>query len=141
MNVIHGNLLNADTDYIAHQVNCQGVMGAGLALQIKQHYPDAYRKYRNHCLNLPASKLLGIVHKVGRILNIFGQNRYGYGQRHTDYNALATAFQTINSTFSGSSIAFPYGFGAGLAGGDLQTIHSLMDKYLTDVHVTLYKYK
>lgn len=37
MKIIHkdGNLLDAKTDVIAHQVNCQGVMGAGIALQIK----------------------------------------------------------------------------------------------------------
>ena len=31
-----GNILDAQTDVIAHQVNCQGVMGAGLAKQIRE---------------------------------------------------------------------------------------------------------
>ena len=33
---VSGDLLHADTDVIAHQVNCQGVMGAGLARQANQ---------------------------------------------------------------------------------------------------------
>lgn len=32
---IKGNLLNADEAFIAHQVNGKGVMGAGVAKQIK----------------------------------------------------------------------------------------------------------
>ena len=31
-----GNLLQADAPMIAHQVNCQGVMGAGIARQIRK---------------------------------------------------------------------------------------------------------
>lgn len=39
MIVLEGNLLDAPFQFIAHQVNCRGVMGAGLAKQIKQKYP------------------------------------------------------------------------------------------------------
>lgn len=42
-----GNLLNADELYIVHQVNNLGVMGAGLALQIKHKYPQVFIQYRN----------------------------------------------------------------------------------------------
>ena len=33
---VKGNLLEADVDVIMHQVNCKGVMGAGVARQIRQ---------------------------------------------------------------------------------------------------------
>ena len=36
-----GNLLQADTPMIAHQVNCQGVMGAGIARQIRKDFLTA----------------------------------------------------------------------------------------------------
>lgn len=32
---IKGDLLKAEETFIAHQVNCKGVMGAGVAKQIK----------------------------------------------------------------------------------------------------------
>lgn len=32
---IEGNILDAEEDIICHQVNCKGVMGAGLAKQSK----------------------------------------------------------------------------------------------------------
>jgi O-acetyl-ADP-ribose deacetylase (regulator of RNase III) len=41
-----GNLLDAQTDVIAHQVNCQGVMGSGVAAEVKKRYPEAFNSYR-----------------------------------------------------------------------------------------------
>ena len=40
------NLLEAKERCICHQVNCQGVMGSGVALQIKRKYPQAYKDYK-----------------------------------------------------------------------------------------------
>lgn len=46
-----GNLLQEDTPMIAHQVNCQGVMGAGIARQIRKNLLTAgqYREYQQLC--------------------------------------------------------------------------------------------
>jgi O-acetyl-ADP-ribose deacetylase (regulator of RNase III) len=35
ISIIEGDLLDQKADVITHQVNCLGVMGAGVALQIK----------------------------------------------------------------------------------------------------------
>ncbi|WP_223260709.1 hypothetical protein [Bacillus sp. LNXM65] len=40
---VDGNILEASEDIICHQVNCKGVMGAGLAKQIKSKYPNIQR--------------------------------------------------------------------------------------------------
>ena len=40
-----GNLLTAPQKCIAHQVNCQGVMGSGVAKAIKNEYPKVYKEY------------------------------------------------------------------------------------------------
>ena len=45
----NGNILESDANIICHQVNCQGVMGAGLALQIRKRYPSAFEEYRGTC--------------------------------------------------------------------------------------------
>jgi nicotinamidase-related amidase len=37
---------NTQASAIAHQVNLMGVMGAGLAKQIKQKYPTVYAQYK-----------------------------------------------------------------------------------------------
>jgi len=44
MEVIYkiGDVLKAETKVIAHQVNCKGVMGAGLAKQVKSKFPIVF---------------------------------------------------------------------------------------------------
>ena len=44
-----GNLLNAPQKVIAHQVNCQGKMGSGVAKVIRDKYPKVYETYLNTC--------------------------------------------------------------------------------------------
>ena len=48
---IKGDLLKAGTYYIAHQVNCRGKMGAGVAYQIRRHVlgERGYNDYRAVC--------------------------------------------------------------------------------------------
>ena len=47
INIVDGDLLSAKETYIAHQVNCYGKMGRGVAAQIRDKYPDVYRRYQN----------------------------------------------------------------------------------------------
>lgn len=47
--IVKGDILQASEDIIGHQVNCQGVMGAGLAKQIRNKYPHVYDEYRKLC--------------------------------------------------------------------------------------------
>jgi len=55
-----GNILNSHAEVIVNPVNCLGVSGAGLALQLKQRFPKNYRIYRQIC---KAGKL-----RPGRVL-------------------------------------------------------------------------
>ncbi len=42
---VEGSVLDAKENIIGHQVNCIGVMGAGLALQIKNKYSMVFEEY------------------------------------------------------------------------------------------------
>ena len=71
---------------ICQQVNCAGVMGAGLAKQIRAKYPVVYSEYQKYLHELTTQKLplLGRVSYVRvadnvAIANIFGQDGYGRG--------------------------------------------------------------
>ncbi len=46
-----GNILDAACHAIVNPVNCVGVAGKGLALQIKNKYPNWFRFYREACLS------------------------------------------------------------------------------------------
>lgn len=51
---IPGNILTpappgSPPTLVCHQVNCHGVIGSGLALQIREHYPVVFESYRKKC--------------------------------------------------------------------------------------------
>jgi len=45
-----GNILDANVDAIVNPVNTVGVMGKGLALQVKNTFPRAFMSYKIACL-------------------------------------------------------------------------------------------
>ena len=46
---VNGDIFDTDCDIIVHQTNCQGVMGHGIALQVKEKYPSVYERYKACC--------------------------------------------------------------------------------------------
>lgn len=109
--IIDGDLLNATEDIICHQVNCQGVMGSGVARQVKEKYPEVFESYKKACKEI--SCLLGgvlyvsIKNKQQSIANLFAQDSYGKQGLYTDYIALQSCLNDLKHTTTGS-IAFPY---------------------------------
>lgn len=43
------NIFDSDCDALVNPVNCVGVMGAGLAKQFKERFPDMYKAYEGRC--------------------------------------------------------------------------------------------
>ena len=155
--IVRGDLLDADAKFICHQVNCQGAMGAGLARQIAEKWPYVKKEYTNLCRRTTDKhSLLGtfqIVEANGGnskstdpfVINIFGQEYYGRGGVYTDTSALIRAFRDLNDTLRSPYknhprpvLAFPHGFGCGLAGGDWEEVEELIVKYLPDCDVVIY---
>ena len=98
----NGNVLHSGADIIVQQVNCRGVMGAGLAKQIATRYPDVLAMYKKYCQEHPnPSSMLGKVLFVETerttpiIANIFGQNYYGRKGCFTDYAALEKGLASV----------------------------------------------
>lgn len=134
MQVLKGSILNVTEGIIAHQVNCMGVAGAGLALQIANAYPlwkQDYIAYCNKHGRNPAN-LLGMVHlyHVGNvtIASIFGQKVPGRGVM-TDDRALGLGLSKLGkySLEKGRPLYLPYGIGCGLAGGNWRTVSALIE--------------
>jgi O-acetyl-ADP-ribose deacetylase (regulator of RNase III) len=130
MQHVTGDLLSAPSDYIAHQANCRGVMGAGLAKQIRILNPKLFELYQQFCRNYKATDLLGKSFIYNNIITVFGQLNYGFDKSvvYTDYNALRRAFTAIHNRLPiDKSIAFPFGFGCGLANGDWNIVEQLIN--------------
>lgn len=160
-----GNLLNVTSGVIAHGVNCQGVMGSGVAKAIREKYPhvfDAYLKDVNSWKEgfgstkgqLGRVQFISSVYTKGTrifneaplvIANCFTQNEFGTLRRQVDYEAVAQCFATLNTRsklYGQLNIPKLYGqlnipkIGAGLGGGDWNVIESIIkSEYKDDVIV------
>ena len=137
---IAGNILEVESGIICHQVNCKGVMGAGLAKEIAIKYPIVLTQYKDYCKRSNSDKnLLGKVlispisydlnyNPILVVANIFGQFSYGTDKVQTDYEALKTGFKQIlhiSESFN-LNVYIPYKIGCGLAGGDWATVKSIL---------------
>ena len=146
--IIYGDLLKSDAEYICHQVNCQGVMGSGVAKQIKKEWPAVFNSYQALCNAKAAdrSSLMGTVQtakvdEAKAICNIFGQLYYGRdSQCYTDVLALKRAFEEIADNVSiGERIAMPYRIGCGLGGGDWGVVMDMLSDVFQYHSLTLYR--
>lgn len=152
MNHLRGDIFNSDANLTLHQVNCRGVMGSGVAKQVREKYPEVYKQYKDKCnryRNSPRA-LLGSYQAVWvysdsgstkrAICNVFSQDGFGTdGKRYTDYSAMEHALTLINRDFAGATIAIPYLMGCGLGGGDWSVVSQIIDKTLVDCNVTCYE--
>lgn len=145
----HDSILNAPEDILCHQVNCRGVMTAGVARALYLRWRAVRDEYIGYCKNADkAEDLLGKVQLVevepGKcVANIFGQLDCGQDtfKVYTDYEALEKAFQFLHDTCAGKSLAFPCQFGCGMAHGNWETVRGLIEKHLGDMEVTIYQIK
>lgn len=146
--IIEGDILQATEDIVGHQVNCQGVMGAGLAKQIKSRYPNVYKEYSLYCdaFKHDRQQLLGQCYIIETgdkyIANLFGQLRYGKSERQTNYVALELALKKLKEIAyeHSKSVALPVNLGCGLAGGSWSIVYKMIEDVFDDYNVTLYKF-
>lgn len=150
---VTGDLLKGDVDIIAHQVNCQGVMGSGVAKQIRERFPDAFRYYRNMCERhqnkaelLGSAQFVSVKQSAGRriaIANLFAQLTYGYDKRlYTSYDALRVSLSRLRQyaeTTNSKRIGLPYRIGCDRGGGDWDVVYKIICEELHDCDVTLFE--
>ena len=163
INIVNGNIFDTHCNIICHQVNCQGVMGHGIAKQVKEKYEGVFNEYKRYCdahadnreamlgealivdVDYGAAVLDWLVNKERKyIANIFGQLTYGTGLR-TNYKALVLGLEVV-ANFAKEhnlSVAVPYKIGCGLAGGDWNKVNILIEGVFagTGIEVLMYRYE
>ena len=145
--IINGNILDTDCNIICHQVNCQGVMGSGLAKQIREKWPCVYDVYKKRVSPKELGKIC-LVNIVGNVpiqgvINMFAQDGYGRdGRRYTSYDAFWSCLHEIRNILpKGDSIAFPDHIGCGLGGANWNIIRAMIEEVLSaDYEVYIVKY-
>lgn len=142
LRVVNGDILKESVeDIIVQQVNCKGVMGAGLAKQIATRYPNVKSAYKKFCKLVSDDRILlgqclfteiapNDIHEHRLVANLFGQYGYRTDRLQTNYRALSCALLTLFEYACSNeySIAIPYGLGCGLAGGDWGTVIRMIDE-------------
>ena len=133
---IKQDILKVDRGIICHQVNCQQVMGAGLALQIKINFPQVYKEFKNEIPFLGLC-LLTCVKKDLYVASLYGQNRYGTDKQHTDYVAIENSLEMLKNWIKIERIEdlpvyVPYGLGCGLGGGENSIVEEMIYDYFPD---------
>lgn len=131
LNIINDNILNMKEGIIIHQVNNRGVMGAGLAKQIRSLYPQHYNEYKMNKLQMGTLIITPINDKL-LIIGIVAQDGYGRDKRYTDYKAFNECIDKlyILSTQCTLPMFIPYGIGCGLAGGRWNLIYEILSNKL-----------
>lgn len=131
------NIFDSGADVICHQVNCQGVMGGGLAKQVKDRHPEVYESYVDYLSRCKKwgqqplgtytfTKALGTNYWI---LNVFGQDK-----QYTDYNALRKSLTSARQDGLGKkvTIAFPYKMGCDRGGGDWDIVYNIIKEVFAD---------
>lgn len=153
---VKGDIFESDVDIIVHQVNCCGTMGAGIAKQIRNRFPNTFANYRKLCESTRPEHLIGHNLYTAEMLderrvivaNIFGQNGFGRSRLFTDYDALNQCFArlakdalSLKTRGLPNKIGIPYKIGCGLGGGDWSIVSEIISCHLSDLDVTIYKLK
>ena len=140
--IINDDIFNSNCDYIMHQCNALGVMGAGIAYVIKKDISTAdFNKYVKLC-EIPYPLIKGdylvfkSISSKRKYINLISQEKYGNNKNicYTDYVAFRNGIRNIlhngykHQIRKGSSIAIPYKIGCGLANGDWNIILNILEE-------------
>ena len=137
INEIKGDLLTAK-GIILHGVNCQGVMGSGVAYAIRMKWPLVYQQYLRYVAAYrPGQHLLGMtqyvpVDETVEVVNCFTQEFYGRdGKRYASYDALDRCMTRLSMVDRSLPINFPK-IGCGLGGLDWNVVKEIIDSRIPD---------
>lgn len=154
LSVIDGNLLDADTKYIAHQTNCITRRAAHLAKSVFERFPhaDIYSPRKAGQVDTPGTIVIkGDGDKHRYVVNMLGQVYPGkpkFPDSRRDGALVRQRYffnclKSISNIEDLQSIAFPWGVGCGAAGGDWNLYHELISKFAEHVknkaEVRIYK--
>ena len=151
--VIDGNLFDSTASIICHQCNCQGVMGSGVAAEVKRRYPHVFNAYRKDyedgrlrpgyvCIisTNPEKEDYSQV-----IANMCGQDKYGYdGKQYTNYTNLQQCLNgvldyALDMYSDRPTIAFPYLMSCHRGGGDWNVVYKMIEDTFRGFDVEIWR--
>jgi hypothetical protein len=131
LETIHQNILDIESGIICHFCNTEGVMGAGLALQVKQRYPEAFEVYQRSSKELGTITLVD-VEPYKYVCNMVTQDLKGRGIQYLAVlQCLAKLKERIPvSPDWNTPVFFPEFVGCGLGKGNPDAIQAMIEFFL-----------
>lgn len=131
---------------IAHGCNSHGVMGAGVALALRNKFPQIFREYKDYCDRYWGDSVGHIVSvpisASTTIHNCIVQRDFGSrGIKYVSYDAIDTCFKKLNDIYKYSecpNLAIPK-IGAGLGGGNWFIIENIINTVTPDINIELWE--
>jgi hypothetical protein len=130
-------ILDHTKGIIVQQVNLRGVMGTGVALAIRNKWPKVYKLYMaaidSGRFRLGKIQMIQVDPDLW-ICNLAGQERYGYGECFTDYDAYKTALPKLRAWAQehGLTVYIPDHIGCVNGGGDWAILEPIIREHLPE---------
>ncbi len=134
-----GNLITAPENCIIHGCNNRGIMGSGVAREIRRSYPAAYASYKEcfKAYGLNMGEVYWVNTENKWIGNCITQDGFGKdGKLYVSYRAIREVMREISNygfhlkpphDYEMTNVAMPK-IGAGLGGGDWNIISKIIEE-------------
>ena len=132
--VDNGNIFNSKCQTIVNPINCVGVMGKGLALEMKNRFPDMFNKYKELCdKKLITIGKLWLYHSNNNNQSILNFPTKQHWKNDSQYEFIELGMKKFLDTYKEKqikSIAFPL-LGCGNGKLNKDDVINIMLKYLS----------
>ena len=133
-----GNIFSTNCQTIVNTINCEGVMGAGIALEFRLRYPEMFKKYQYLCENgkIDIGSLWVYRTENRNVLNFPTKRGWRYPTKIEYIELGLKKFLQTYKEKGITSIAFPL-LGAGKGGLKVQTALDIMQNYLSKADIPI----
>jgi len=131
-----GSIFTSDAQVLVNTVNCMGVMGAGIALEMRFRYPEMFRRYEAKCAadEIRIGTLDLDTGTTPWILNFPTKKHWRHPSRPEYLRAGLTAFRAAWEHWGIASAAFPL-LGASHGGLAPEDSRRIMTEFLQDLPI------
>lgn len=134
-----GTVFNTNSEAIVNTVNCDGFMGAGLALEFALRYPKMLEDYEQKCQNKQIK--VGVLDTFREdntlLINFPTKNSFKYPSQIKWVEDGLKYFVQNYEAYNIKTVAFPK-LGCSNGGLDWNEVKNLMVSYLSDIDITVY---
>jgi len=143
---LNGDILNDFSEAIVNTVNCVGIMGRGIALQIKEKYPDNFKFYKKYCDSKDVKVGKMLVYKTNNLLGlkfIINFPTKEHWKEYSKYEYISSGLKDLRRVIIENnikSIAIPP-LGCGNGGLEWNVVKQYIIEDLSDLNININVYE